>query len=123
MLMSKRSKRLNQTSKNKLQPGIYNSVVKNVEFCDDYKDSAALKVSYELCDESGKIFEFSEIFYLIEGNERTIAFDEYLDSAGFDDYFKFEGCKESVDLKWHISHNRRYLSIADRKMLGVDSSK
>ena len=118
MLMTKKMKNLNN-KKPTVTPGVYNSVVKKVEFNPDYKDNTCLRVFYELYDSDGKTYEFKELFYNVPGNRRTEELGDYLENAGLDtsEISNLIGLREVVTIKWNIRGNNSYPSIVERKIL------
>lgn len=116
MLMTKKKRSLSN-KKSTVTPGVYESVVKKVEFNPDYKDNTGLQVFYELRDTKGKTYEFKEFFYNVAYNKRTEDFGEYLEKLGIDtsEISNIIGLREVLTLKWNIKANKAFLSIVNRK--------
>ncbi|MBE7041053.1 MAG: hypothetical protein E7400_03700 [Ruminococcaceae bacterium] len=119
MTMKKKSFTKGSSSNNRLKPGSYNSVVKKVEFRDDYDAQTGLQLFYELTDEDGRTYEFKELFFNVPGNPRTEALGEYLEAAGIDtdDVRNWVGLRETLTIKWNIKGTNQFLTIVERKVL------
>ena len=117
MLLSVTSK----TQKNSLplKVGKYDSVVTDICFHPDYCTEEALLVKYLLSDESGKSYNYQEVFFNQESNTRTQAFLDYLINNGIplENFTDFRGCKEKIALKKTVRGNRPMLTIDKRQFV------
>jgi len=84
--------------------GTHDSVVTDICYDSDYADNDAFRVNYHITTDDGETFDYSEIFYNNEQNERTKAFWDYLEANGInvDNMEAFNGCRERVTIKKRI---------------------
>lgn len=99
----------------KVKAGTYKCNVRTAEFDEEYNDGDAVRYTYDLTDENGRKFEFSEIFWMTD-NDRTLAMDKYLEDSGVETWFDFAGCQEEVIIKKSVQGYGR-LTIVDRKFI------
>lgn len=98
--------------------GVYSSIVKKVEDPADYKKGSVKKITYELVNEDGEVFEFSELFYLRK-TERTLFMVKYLENeVEIDRWEDFENCQEKVTVQKVPSRYGSLPSIVEREFLG-----
>ena len=102
-----------------LKPGIYDAECISIGMHPDYADDAAILVEYALTDETGRLFDFREVFYNNSYNERSGDFFDYLEKnkISLDNVEKFIGCTERVTLKKLVRSNRSMLSIVAREFV------
>lgn len=104
--------------KPQLPVGGYTSTVKKVENPADYKKGTVKKITYEMVNKNGEVFDFSELFY-IRRTDRTLFMAEYLSkTVGISQWEDFEGCKEEVVVQKVPSRYGSLPSIVERKFLG-----
>lgn len=99
--------------------GTYDSVIISASYSEEYVDGEAFVLSYELQDNKGNKYSYSETFINDVGNARTAKFDEYLDANGvaLDDITELKGLTEKVTIKKQVVGSRSYLNIVDREFV------
>ena len=104
--------------KPQLPVGVYSSIVKKVEDPADYKKGSVKKITYELVNEDGEVFDFSELFYLRK-TKRTLSMVKYLETeVEIDNWEDFENCQEKVTVKKEATRYGSLPSIVEREFLG-----
>lgn len=98
----------------KINPGVYKSRIKKVGWAEGYVVGSAVKLEYELNDAQGNVFNYSEIFFCNDFNERTAKFDEYLEMNNLKTFEDMMGFEEVVEILKVVKNNRSALSIVSR---------
>ena len=98
-------------------PGTYDSKIVSVVPVEGSDFDDKFRIIYELYDENGTIYKFSEIFVNDGVNRRCNKFNKYLASNGVKlaDYSSYIGVCESID----VDFNDKYLNIVDRRFVCV----
>ena len=98
-------------------PGTYDSKIVSVVPVEGSDFDDKFRIIYELYDENGTIYKFSEIFVNDGVNRRCNKFNKYLASNGvkLGDYGAYIGVCENVDIQF----NDKYLNIVDRRFVCV----
>lgn len=100
--------------------GTHRSIVTDIFYDPDFADKDAIRIKYRITTDDGKEFDYSELFYNNEHNERTQALFDYLDSNGIDinNVEKFKGCHERITIKKRVdAYNVARPSIVDREFV------
>lgn len=97
-------KNLNKKKKNQVHPGTYVSMVVSVEDAPGYVAGEAIKISYELTSQTGKINKFSEVFWTANVT-RSDEFFDYLADNGIETLDDFVGCVEEVEILRRVTNN------------------
>ena len=110
--------------KSSLRPGTYRSEVKSVSYDEAYANETMLKFTYCLQDKQGNTYSFLERFENRRENPRSADFFDYLDRNGIslDELEQFEGCRESLTLRWNLRHGKKFLTITNREFLADNAS-
>lgn len=104
------------------RPGVgsYVSQFVDVRYAEDYVSEEAIRIEYQLKDEHGNAYRFSEVFHNTTRNARTVQFFEYLEEHGitYDEKTglpNLVGLKEAVELrkkvgyKWPVIVQREFI--------------
>ena len=108
--------------KPKVSPGTYSSIVTNAEWDQEYVEGTAFRVEYSLTDSVGNTYEYSEIFFNTERNQRTANFLAYLCDHGIstEDISGLVGVKEELDIRKAPRQGRSLLTIVEREFVAND---
>lgn len=94
----------------KIGVGSYTAVVTNVCYEESYADREAFRIDYELTNEFGEKYGYSEIFHNLASNARTAQFFKYLSAAGIqereDELPNLVGFTERVVLKRRAGYSK-----------------
>lgn len=99
--------------------GDFDSIVASVECPADFVEGDAYDIHYELTDANGDKFPYWERFYADPTNERTSAFNDYLESIGLsmEDIYNFVGTKEKISIRKKVSRNQARPTIVSREVI------
>lgn len=99
----------------KLQPGLYHAVVKNVEEPEFFRPGDAVNITYELTPVTGgATTTFEERFFTKGYSPRWNTINAVMDALGVDqDPAKFVGCELQVSLAFEVMKGRKFLNIVE----------
>ena len=103
------------TKKNLLPIGVYDSIVTDVCWAEEYRKHSTIRISYELTDKTGKQFPHSELFRISHPTDRTKEFSDYLEENGIIDWTDFVGCHEKLSIKRDVKGSFR--TIDEREFI------
>ena len=106
----------------KLPPeGVYNSVVIDVRWAENYEPETAYEIEYRITAEDGTVYRHKEIFKTDLRNKRTAKFENYLAQNGINDLDDFKGQEEKLTFK-HVSKDGNvFFNIDNREFVYGDT--
>ena len=112
------ARRGKKPSHEKLNAGVYDSVVVTVRWADGYEPEEAYEVIYEITSEDGKVHRHREVFKTNVSNKRTADFENYLVEHDITDLNDFVGRKERLTFEYQKSYDgKTYFNISDREFV------
>lgn len=112
-----------KTTKPRVKPGTYDSVVTNVGYSEKHVKGKAIRVDYELVAKDGTQLQHHEYFFFEDWNKRTRDLAKYLNDHGipFEDTDEIiediMGLREELVIKKSTS-GKGLMTIESRKFLG-----
>ena len=101
--------------------GTYCSEVCSIGFHPDYADEEAIQVKYKITNLDGVKFDYEEVFWNDDNNERSTQFFDYLEELGVpkreDGLPDLQGFEEEIELKRRKGY--RYPVIVKRDPLNA----
>lgn len=122
MLYTKSTKKSNR--KPSLHAGKFTSKLRFVGFHPEYANNSAIIAKYDLVDEKGQKFDYTEVFWIDEHNERTVVFVEYLRAIGYhwEDFDSYIGLVENFVIKKNVKNGKAFMTITSREPIGSPST-
>lgn len=112
--------RKKKSKKKNLKLGVpLEGTVTDVRWTKGFVEGSAYDVLYEIKDSSGNIEEFHETFFNDDCNDRTRAFEKFLNQNGIAYPSDFVGCNVMLTLLKEVKNNVAYVNIAQRKILST----
>ena len=113
------SRNRGKAGKQLIPDGVYDSVVVDVKWADNYEAEEAYEVTYELTSEDGHVYRHREIFKTDEKNKRTAAFEEYIFNNGIADLADFNGKREKLTVQRVKVGSREFANIVGREFVNA----